>query len=56
MYPVYKDIGKREECEEVNLTFPVLNIKVNNQDSEYLMQPRPISENPYRNIKSEVKR
>ena len=22
MYPVYKYIGKREECEEVNLTFP----------------------------------
>ena len=46
MYPVYKYIGKREDCEEINLAF-----SPQHQDQqpglEYLMNPRPISENPY---------
>ena len=54
MYPVYKYIGKREECEEVNLTFPAQH-----QDQqpgfEYLMQPRPISENPYATSSQKLK-
>lgn len=54
MYPVYKYIGKREECEEVNLTFPPQH-----QDQqpgfEYLMQPRPISENPYATSSQKLK-
>ncbi len=46
MYPVYKSLGVREECNEVKLLFPPQH-----QDChpglEYLMQPRPISSNPY---------
>ena len=46
LYPVYKSIGKKEQCEEVKLLFPPQH-----QDGqpglEYLMQPRPISNNPY---------
>lgn len=46
LYPVYKSIGKKEKYEEVKLLFPPQH-----QDGqpglEYLMQPRPISNNPY---------
>ncbi|CEJ73841.1 dehydrogenase [[Clostridium] sordellii] len=46
MYPVYKSIGKIEKCEKVKVLFPQQH-----QDSqpglEYIMEPRPISDNPY---------
>lgn len=46
LYPVYKSIGKKEKYEEVKLLF-----LPQHQDGqpgfEYLMQPRPISNNPY---------
>lgn len=44
MYPVYKNIGTKEICERVKVNFPPQH-----QDChpglEYLMNPRPISEN-----------
>lgn len=44
MYPVYKNIGTKENCEVVKVNFPPQH-----QDChpglEYLMKPRPISEN-----------
>lgn len=44
MYPVYKNIGTKENCERVKVNFPPQH-----QDChpglEYLMNPRPISEN-----------
>lgn len=44
MYPVYKNIGTKENCEVVKVNFPPQH-----QDChpglEYLMNPRPISEN-----------
>ena len=44
MYPVYKNIGTKENCEVVKVNFPQQH-----QDChpglEYLMTPRPISEN-----------
>lgn len=44
MYPVYKNIGTKENCEVVKVNFPPQH-----QDChpglEYLMTPRPISEN-----------
>lgn len=46
MYPVYKSIGSKEKCENVKVLFPPQH-----QDCqpglEYLMEPRPISDNPY---------
>ncbi|CEQ19936.1 SDR family oxidoreductase [Paraclostridium sordellii] len=46
MYPVYKRIGIMEKCERVKILFPQQH-----QDSqpglEYIMEPRPISDNPY---------
>lgn len=46
MYPVYKSIGIIEKCEKVKVLFPQQH-----QDSqpglEYIMEPRPISDNPY---------
>ena len=54
MYPVYKYIGKREECEEVNLTFPAQH-QSQQPGFEYLMQPRPISENPYATSSQKLK-
>lgn len=54
MYPVYKHIGKREDCEEIDLSFPPQH-----QDKqpglEYIMVPRPISENPYANYSKKLK-
>lgn len=46
MYPVYKYIGKREQCEEVDLTFPPQH-QDRQPGFEYIMNPRPIAENPY---------
>ena len=46
MYPVYKSIGVREECKEVKLLFPPQHQDFH-PGFEYLMQPRPISTNPY---------
>ena len=46
MYPVYKSIGIMEKCERVKILFPQQH-----QDSqpglEYIMEPRPISDNLY---------
>ncbi|MCQ4696967.1 SDR family oxidoreductase [Paeniclostridium sordellii] len=46
MYPVYKSIGIMEKCERVKILF-----QQQHQDSqpglEYIMEPRPISDNPY---------
>ena len=46
MYPIYKSIGKKEVCEEVKVLFPPQHQEVQ-PGMEYLMQPRPISYNPY---------
>ena len=54
MYPVYKPIGKREECEEVNLAFPPQH-QERQPGLEYLMNPRPISENPYATFSGRLK-
>ncbi|MBQ8993686.1 MAG: SDR family oxidoreductase [Turicibacter sp.] len=54
MYPVYKPIGKREECEEVNLAFPSQH-QERQPGLEYLMNPRPISENPYATFSGRLK-
>lgn len=44
MYPIYKNIGTKENCEVVKVNFPPQH-----QDChpglEYIMNPRPISEN-----------
>ena len=46
MYPVYKSLGKKEICQEVEISFPAQH--QNQQPGlEYEMNPRPISENPY---------
>ena len=54
MYPVYKPIGKREECEEINLAFPPQH-QERQPGLEYLMNPRPISENPYATFSGRLK-
>ena len=46
MYPIYKSIGTKEVCEEVKVLFPPQHQEVQ-PGMEYLMQPRPISYNPY---------
>ncbi|WP_195940261.1 SDR family oxidoreductase [Romboutsia sp. 1001713B170131_170501_G6] len=46
MYPVYKSIGKREKCENVKVLFPPQHQECQ-PGLEYLMEPRPISDNPY---------
>jgi len=46
MYPVYKHIGKKESCEEVDLAF-LPQHQTKHPGFEYEMIPRPISENPY---------
>ncbi len=46
MYPIYKYLGKKEMCQEVEISFPPQH--QNQQPGfEYEMNPRPISENPY---------
>lgn len=46
MYPVYKNIGKKEKCEKVKVLFPPQHQECQ-PGLEYLMEPRPISDNPY---------
>ena len=46
MYPVYKSLGVKEQCTEVKLLFPPQHQDFH-PGFEYLMQPRPISHNPY---------
>ena len=46
LYPIYKSLGVKEECNEVKLLFPPLHQDFH-PGFEYLMQPRPISHNPY---------
>ena len=46
MYPVYKKLGTVENCEEIEVAFP-LQHQDQQPGMEYLMNPRPISENPY---------
>lgn len=46
MYPVYKSIGKREKYENVKVLFPPQHQECQ-PGLEYLMEPRPISDNPY---------
>ena len=46
MYPVYKSIGTKEKCEEVKILFPSQHQNCQ-PGLEYLMNPRPISDNPY---------
>ena len=46
MYPVYKSLGVKEQCTEVKLLFPPQHQDIH-PGFEYLMQPRPISHNPY---------
>ncbi|PLR76285.1 NAD(P)-dependent oxidoreductase [Bacillus sp. V3-13] len=45
MYPVYKYFGKEKKCEEVPTAFPPQH-QDQHPGLEYLMFPRPISENP----------
>ncbi|MCC3866711.1 SDR family oxidoreductase [Terrisporobacter mayombei] len=44
MYPVYKNIGTKENCEVVKVNFPPQHQNCH-PGMEYLMNPRPISEN-----------
>lgn len=44
MYPVYKNIGTKENCEVVKVNFPPQHQDCH-PGMEYLMNPRPISEN-----------
>lgn len=46
MYPVYKYLGKREKCAEIEISFPAQH-QAKQPGFEYEMNPRPISENPY---------
>lgn len=46
MYPVYKYLGKKEVCEEVDIAFPAQH-QDRHPGFEFEMYPRPISENPY---------
>lgn len=46
MYPVYKSIGTKEKCEKVKILFPPQHQECQ-PGLEYLMEPRPISDNPY---------
>lgn len=54
MYPVYKYIGKREQCEEVDLTFPPQH-QDRQPGFEYVMNPRPIAETPYATYSQKLK-
>ena len=45
MYPVYKSIGIKEKCEKVKVLFPPQHQKCQ-PGIEYIMMPRPISNNP----------
>ena len=45
MYPKYAKLGKKQMCENVDVVFPPQH-QVQHPGLEYLMVPRPISENP----------
>ena len=45
MYPVYKNIGTKEKCQVVKVNFPLQHQECH-PGLEYLMNPRPISDNP----------
>ncbi|WP_050614169.1 SDR family oxidoreductase [Bacillus testis] len=45
MYPVYQPFGTEKKCKEVPLTFPP-QFQDQHPGLEYIMVPRPISENP----------
>ncbi|MGR3778330.1 SDR family oxidoreductase [Bacillus paramycoides] len=45
MYPVYNYLGKKTKCKEVDLAFPPQH-QNQHPGLEYIMVPRPISENP----------
>ena len=44
MYPIYKNIGTKENCEVVKVNFPKQHQNCH-PGLEYVMEPRPISEN-----------
>jgi NAD(P)-dependent dehydrogenase (short-subunit alcohol dehydrogenase family) len=46
MYPVYKSIGTKEKCKKVKVLFPPQHQECQ-PGLEYIMEPRPISDNPY---------
>ncbi len=46
MYPVYKSITTREKCKDVKVQFPPQHQECQ-PGLEYIMMPRPISNNPY---------
>ena len=46
MYPVYKSLGVKEECKDVKVQFPPQHQECQ-PGLEYIMMPRPISNNPY---------
>ncbi len=46
LYPIYKSLGVKEKCEEVKVLFPPQHQDFH-PGFEYLMKPRPISNNPY---------
>lgn len=54
MYPVYKNIGTRENCEVVKVNFPPQHQNCH-PGMEYLMNPRPISENANYNGSDKLK-
>lgn len=45
MYPEYPYVGKKTKCSEVPITFPPQEQEIQ-PGMEYLLEPRPISENP----------
>ena len=46
MYPVYKSLGVKENCKDVKVQFPPQHQECQ-PGLEYIMMPRPISNNPY---------
>ena len=46
MYPVYNSLGFKEECKDVKVQFPPQQQECQ-PGLEYIMMPRPISNNPY---------
>ncbi len=54
MYPVYKYIGEEVKCEEVPVAFPAQH-QEQHPGLEYIMVPRPISENPYYKASGKLK-
>ncbi|WP_371375033.1 SDR family NAD(P)-dependent oxidoreductase [Sporomusa aerivorans] len=46
MYPKYPYFGKEEQCKEGPITFPPQH-QDRQPGMEYLLEPRPIAENPH---------